>query len=105
MVKNFLSANCGFFDASNRCNCKNVLAGHISQGWIDPQKPVFVNGSEQTQDPIKLRQYLKELDELSRISVMFKSVLTKKCATDFAATLKDMVAENNYRILSDPQIN
>ena len=104
-IKDFLSANCGFFDESKRCNCSGVLAGHMNQGWIDPQRPVFVSASNESENPVNLRQYLKELDELSRISVMFKSVLRKKCSTDFATIVKDLVENKNFRILTDPQIN
>ena len=104
-VKEFLRTNCGFFDASNRCNCAGVLAGHVKQGWIDPKRPVFVSDSANSEDPIQLRNYLRELDELGRITAFYKSVLNKKSNTDFAGIVKTLVEDKNYRILSDPQIN
>ena len=104
-IKDFLSANCGFFGASNRCNCTGVLVGHVQQGWIDPQRPVFVAASGKSENPIRLRSYLKELDELSRITALYKSVLDSKSSTDFAAIVKTLVEEKNYRILSDPQVH
>ena len=103
-IKDFLTANCGFFGESNRCKCTSIYSGHVKQGWIDPQRPIFVSTDDESEDPMILRQYLQELDELSRISAFFKSVLDNTGSTDFAAIVKSMVENNDYRILSDPQL-
>jgi RNA polymerase sigma factor (sigma-70 family) len=102
-VKDFLKANCGLFDESNRCRCSGVLGGHLARGWIDPQMPIFVTSSEEPEDPSTLRQYLKELDDLGRISALFKSFPHHQSPTDFAAQIKTMLENKKYRILSDPQ--
>ena len=103
-VKDFLNSNCGLFDESNRCRCAGVLGAHMTQGWIDPQMPIFVSSSEEPEDPNTLRQYLKELDDLGRISALFKSFPRNESSTDFAAQIKTMLENKKYRILSDPQI-
>ena len=103
-VMDFLSSNCGFFDESNRCRCARVLGGHMAWGWIDPQTPLFVSLSGDQEDPATLRQYLKELDDLGRISALYKSFPRNESSTDFAAQIKTMLENKEYRILSDPQI-
>jgi hypothetical protein len=103
-IKNFLSANCGFFDGANRCNCTGVFSGHVAQGWMNPEKPLFVSRTDQTEEPIRLRYYMKELDELGKISLMFKSFPQKKSSVHVASIIKELVQQKNYRILTDPQI-
>jgi RNA polymerase sigma factor (sigma-70 family) len=103
-VRDFLSSNCGLFDESNRCRCAEVLDGHVAQGWIDPKKPIFVSPLEEPEDPNTLRQYLKELDDLGRISALFKSFPRKVSSTDFAGQIKKMFEHKKYHILSDPKI-
>ncbi len=103
-VRDFLSANCGLFDESNRCRCAGILARHLEQGWIDPQRPLFVSASDEPEDPNVLRQYLREIDELGRVSALYKSFPRNESPTDFAVLVKTMVENKEYRILSDPQI-
>ena len=103
-VKDFLTSNCGLFDETNRCRCTGVLGGHMARGWIDPQNPIFVSPFEELEDPSTLRQYLKELDDMGRISAIYKSFPCNGSSTDFAAQIKTMLENKKYRILSDPQI-
>ncbi len=98
-VKDFLTANCGYFEDTNRCNCASILTAHTEQGWIDPQKPIFVSADDPVQDPLILKQYLKELDELGRISALFKSLPRQKSALNVVEMVKQMVEKKNYRIL------
>lgn len=103
-VKDFLISNCGLFDESNRCRCVGVMAGHITHGFVDTEKPIFVSPSEDQEDPATLRQYLKELDELGRVSALFKSFPRNESSTDYTSLVKKMVENKAFRILSDPQV-
>ncbi len=103
-VKDFLSSNCGLFEESNRCRCAGVLGGHMAWGWIDPQMPIFVSSSDEPEDPGTLRQYLKELDDLGRISALFKSFPRNESSKDYASLVKKMVENKSFRILSDTQV-
>jgi RNA polymerase sigma factor (sigma-70 family) len=103
-IKDFLRTNCGFFDGANRCNCAGIFAGHVAQGWMNPEKPLFVSRNDRTENPTRLRHYMQELDELSKISLMFKSFPPKRSSRYVASTVKELVQRKNYRILTDPQI-
>ena len=103
-IKDFLSLNCGLFDSANPCNCAGVFRGHVVQGWMNPEKPLFVSRTDHIDNPIRIRHYMKELDELSKISLMFKSFPQKKSPVHVASMVKDFVQKKNYRILRDPQI-
>ena len=101
-IKNFLTKNCGLFDDSNRCRCNSILAAHMKEGWIDPDKLLFVCKSDEGESPIALKHYLKELDELERISAIYKSLPISDF--NFISFLRNLPNSDQYRIISDPQI-
>jgi RNA polymerase sigma factor (sigma-70 family) len=101
-IKDFLEKYCGLFDDSNRCRCKNILAAHMKEGWIDPDKLLFVSSPDGVESPTNLKHYLKELDELERISAIYKSV--PPTGFDFVGFFKNLHKDGHYRIISDPQI-
>jgi len=47
--------------------------------------------------------YLKEIDELKQLSVIYNSV--QPSDFDFVDVLKNIYESNQFRIISDPQIN
>ncbi len=100
-VKDFLSANCGLFDQTNHCHCNKLLAGHVEAGWINPDRPVFVSKDENNDDPRVLREYMKELDALGKVSALFKSFPEKDSSKDYSALVKSLVDEGRFRIFSE----
>ena len=102
-VLDFLSANCGLFDESNRCRCEGILTNHVKRGWIDPNHPLFASHCADRNPPATLRKALKELDKLSRISSFFKFFPRPECSTDFARTVKGIIDSNAFLVLSDRQ--
>jgi RNA polymerase sigma factor (sigma-70 family) len=103
-IKDFLSANCGFFDETNRCDCTGVYSGHVVKGWMNPEKPLFADKTDSEEAPMLLRHYLKELDELGKLSLMFKTFPQKRSDINFASAVKGYMGKKEYRILTDPQI-
>ncbi|UCE55889.1 MAG: hypothetical protein JSV31_10710, partial [Desulfobacterales bacterium] len=101
-IKDFLVNNCGLFDNSNRCRCNSILPAYLEKGWIDPDKPIFVSKHGNVESPTKLGRYLKEVDELKQISAIYKSVTPSNF--DFVDVVKNIYKNDQYRIISDPQI-
>ncbi len=101
-IKDFLVNNCGLFDNSNRCRCNSILPAYLEKGWIDPDKPIFVSKHSNVESPIKLGRYLKEVDELKQISAIYKSVTPSNF--DFVDVVKNIYKNDQYRIISDPQM-
>jgi hypothetical protein len=54
------------------------------------------------ESPTKLGRYLKEVDELKQISAIYKSVTPSNF--DFVDVVKNIYKNDQYRIISDPQI-
>ncbi len=101
-IKDFLAANCGLFDRSNRCTCSNILMGYVDDGWINPDKPVFVSPGDEHDDPQLLRDYMKELDALGKVAALFKALGPKQAPLDYSALVKSMVDEGGFRLFSEP---
>jgi RNA polymerase sigma factor (sigma-70 family) len=100
-LKAFLAGNCGLFDASNRCCCPGVLANHLQNQWISPENPIFMKNGFRTQSNEDLAEYLKELDELSRVSTLFKAYPQSQCPPDISHKIKQIIDQNTYRVLTD----
>lgn len=104
-VTGFLQANCGLFSQANPCFCAGIAAGHVGQGWIDPQKPLFATAANPGEDQATLRDYMKELDDLGKLSAMFHAFPRTRSPQDFAAYIKEVLDSGEYRILEEPQIH
>ena len=101
-IKDFLGKHCGLFKDSNRCRCNSILAAHSKKGWINANKLVFVSNPDEIESPTTLKHYLKELDELERISAIYRSVPPSDF--DFIDFIRKLHANGQYRIMSDPRI-
>jgi len=101
-VSIFLKNNCGLFNNSNRCQCSSILPAYLKKGWIDPDKPIFTPKNIDGEAPVKLGTYLKEMDELKKISFIYRSI--DPSAPDFVNSIKVLYHNKQYRITSDPQL-
>lgn len=101
-IKEFLKKYCGLFDGSNRCRCSSVLAQHMKAGWIAPDKPIFVSAKDKESEPASLGHYLKELDELEKLSAIYKAA--PHSDFDFVGVLKNLHQSGQYRLISDSKL-
>lgn len=102
-IKDFLTKHCGLFDESNRCRCSSILAAHMIEGWIAPDKLIFVSAKDDVSEPTPLGHYLKELDELERLSALYKAV--PHSGFDFVSVLRDIHQSGQYRLISDSKLS
>ena len=103
-IKDFLALNCGLFDEANPCRCSGVLRAHLEHGWINPHKTIFAQAQDPPDDVMTLLAYMKEVDELGRVSALFKAYPRDALPTDFAAMVKQLLDAKQYRVLNDPQL-
>jgi RNA polymerase sigma factor (sigma-70 family) len=102
-VREFLTNNCGLFSSSNRCRCNNILPAYLKKGWIDPDRPIFIPKNSDEKSPLKLGSYLKEMDELKKLSFIYNAIPPSDF--DFVDTVKEIYQNKQYRITSDPQLS
>ena len=100
-LKDFLVINCDLFDESNPCRCTKILTGYINKGWINPDKPVFMIGEEADEDPRILRDFMKELDDLGKVSALFRAFPEKCAPTDYSTMVKALVDEGRFQVFSE----
>ncbi len=98
-IKTFMEKACGLFDAENMCRCGSVSPLYIKKGWIDPERPMFRTDIEQTGSHKPLNHYLKELNELARLSAIYESM--PQADFDFVNTLRDIHQSGCFGIFSD----
>lgn len=104
-LKEFLTGNCGLFNPNNRCSCPGVLANHMQNQWVSPENLIFMKNGFQTQSNEELAEYLRELDELSRISALFKAYPESPCPRDISHEIKKIIDQDTYRVLADQCIH
>jgi len=101
-VKDFLSRNCGFFNDANPCRCAGILEGHLKRGWVNPQKRLFAEeDGEDLEGNETLGAYMRELDELGRVSALYKASVLGEETTDFSGVVKELVENGEYRVFSE----
>lgn len=100
-VRDFLKNNCGLFSSSNRCRCNNILPAYLKKGWIDPDRPIFIPKDSDGKAQVKLGSYIKEMDELKKVSFIYNSIPPSR--VDFVNAVKEIYQNKQYRITSDPQ--
>jgi RNA polymerase sigma factor (sigma-70 family) len=100
-MKDFLVNNCGILDDSNRCRCRSILPVYLKKGWIHPDKPLFAATPSEGEAPVRLGAYLQEVDELGRLSALYRSV--SPSSPDFVDRVKTIYDARQYRIFSNPE--
>ena len=101
-VKDFLSRNCGLFNDANPCRCAGILEGHLKRGWVNPQKRLFAEeDGEDLEGNETLGAYMRELDELGRVSALYKASVLGEETTDFSGVVKELVENGEYRVFSE----
>lgn len=101
-IKVFLVNNCGILSKSNRCRCSNVLPAYLKNGWIDPDKPIFTKKDSSVDAPVRLGHYMKEMNELKQLSVIYNSVQPPNF--DFVESVRDIYKKSRYHVVSDFKI-
>lgn len=101
-IKDFLVNNCGIFSKSNRCRCSNVLPAYLKNGWINPDKPIFTEKDSRVDSPVRLGHYMKEMNELKQLSVIYNSVPLPNF--DFVESVRDIYKKSRYHVVSDFKI-
>jgi len=97
----FLKNNCGLFEAGNDCQCGSLAVGYMEKGWIDPERTLFADSAEAESSNRTLREYLVDLDELQRVSVLFKTSPRKKVSGDLVKKLSILLGNKKYSPLLD----
>ena len=101
-MKGFLAGNCGILEDANRCRCGCILPVYLQKGWIHPDKPMFADKHDTEEEPARLGDYLREMDELGQLTALYRAA--SPSSPDFVTRIKRIYDDRHYRILADPQV-
>lgn len=101
-VRNFMMNNCGLVNNNNRCKCEEQAALLLQSGRDDSPGPVYTKkrrrgGSSHTD----IMAELKEMDELTRVGVLFRSNPAYKTSNSFADEIKRIIKLNHYKLFQE----
>lgn len=101
----FLQVNCGLFDQANPCTCGQLGAAYARRGWLSPEHPQFTGPLGPTPEQPELEAYMKELDDLGKVSALFRALPDQQDPDQFPRRLGKILGSGRFRIWRDPSLN
>jgi RNA polymerase sigma factor (sigma-70 family) len=101
-VQNFLLTHCALINPENPCICARQTDHALSTGRMTHQDLLFVNHPCYVRHDPSVMDNLRELDELKRIRVLFKSHPGCETPAGFVGNLRKLVDSERFKLLSQP---
>jgi len=99
LIRKFMQKNCGLINSENPCHCSRLAPSAVKTGWVKPEKLIFVNHERKHQTDDFDESYLNELDELNRVSTLFRSHLDYSAPETFIGSIKEMLDSGRFKLL------
>lgn len=99
-IKDFMSANCALINSANRCHCARSIAWRREAGFMYKKGLVFTNHPNHGLEGPDLVGYFEELDEMRRVSALFKATPRYAAPFDFKDTIRQMIDSGSYKVLT-----
>lgn len=101
LIRNFMIKNCGLINPSNICQCAEAIKLHIKMRTIDPDRPLFITHPSHNYQKTEDNQYFKELDELGRVTAVFRSHPEYAAPEAFVGIVKELVDSGRFQLLNN----
>lgn len=88
----FMSENCSYLNADNRCSCERAALLAVRSGAIDPKNLVYCRHARRAREKELPRDYLEQLDSLQRLAAVFKSHPDYVAPNTCVETLREMIS-------------
>ena len=98
-IRDFMLNNCSLMNADNPCHCEKEAAQAVEWGEVDPDNLVFANHPCRVKNDRATKRRLKELDEMERISLLFKDSPNIAPPDKIADRIKRIIAARKYEII------
>ena len=99
-IKAFMSANCGLINSANHCHCARSINWRQKAGWMYKKGPVFATHPNHGLEGPALDSYFEELNEMQRVSALFKATPRYAAPFDFKDTVKEMISSGRYKVFA-----
>jgi RNA polymerase sigma factor (sigma-70 family) len=97
-LRDFMSKNCALINPANPCKCENQADRQIEIGFLDTQNLAFAAHPCRIKQDQSLKSRLQELDELNRVSTLFKSCIDVEAPGVFVENIRGILSSGQYEI-------
>ena len=98
-LRDFMCKNCALINPANPCKCENQADRQIEIGFLDTRKLAFAAHPCRIKQDQRLQSRLQELDELNRVSTLFKSYIDVEAPGIFVENIRGILTSGQYEIL------
>ncbi len=99
-IKDFMSANCALVNRDNPCTCARSIAWRRKSGWMYKKGLVFTTHPNRGYEGPALDSYFEELDEMRKVSALFRATPRYAAPFDFKDTVKKMIDSGSYQVFN-----
>ena len=97
-LRNFMSKNCALINPANPCKCENQADRQIEIGFLDNQNLAFATHPCRIKQDRSVQSRLQELNELNRVSTLFKSYIDVEAPDVFVENIRGILTSGQYEI-------
>lgn len=99
LIRDFMGKKCGLVNPSNPCHCVRQVAHAVKTGRIDPSRLLFAGHPCHARRDVVTQKRLKEMDELQRVAVLFRSHPEYAAPRAFAEAIKELLNSGKFKLL------
>ena len=100
LIQEFMIKNCSVINPSNTCQCKEMAMYHIKSRHIDPENPRFVSHPSHGPQKTASKSKFQELDELGRVTALFRSHPEYAAPDAFVGIVKQLVESQRFELFN-----
>jgi RNA polymerase sigma factor (sigma-70 family) len=99
-IREFMVNNCSLINPDNPCYCEREIDNLRKVKLLDPKNPMFLNHPCKTDRQDKKEDTGKELDELARVTALFRSHPDYSAPDAFIDIVKELVESGKFQLLN-----
>jgi RNA polymerase sigma factor (sigma-70 family) len=103
-IQNFMTKKCSLVHPENPCACARLIPYEIKIKLLDPENLRFANHRCYARESESVNSRLRELDEIERLAVLFRSHPDYAAPETFLESIKKLVESGRLEILSDRRL-
>ncbi len=100
-IQNFLLTHCALIKAGNPCLCERQVDHMLGTGMINNSRFIFVNHPCHVRHDSAVMDRLKELNELQRISALFRQHPGIETPTSFITNLRNLIDSDHFTLFHE----
>ena len=98
-IREFMINNCSLINPDNPCYCAREIDNLLKVKLLNPQDPMFLNHPCKSEQKERPEDSVKELDELARVTALFRSHPEYSAPDAFVDIVKELVDSGKFQLL------